>query len=144
MSINLDENVAICWNYRMVTFGHWFQTLNDKGSQSHSCSVIVCSDIAQFSCRTNIKYLVLWNQMGCSYSEDGRLRDLNSDEPFIWSRQTASACSSVCNLSVSVSPCWGSKCFVTGWMLTLRLLMSYLYGAPILDSRSHTTTQHSR
>ena len=29
--------------------------------------------------------------------------------------------------------------------LTLRLLMSYIYGAPIVDvSRSHTTTQHSR
>ena len=29
--------------------------------------------------------------------------------------------------------------------LTLRLLMSYIYGTPILDvSRSHTTTQHSR
>ena len=29
--------------------------------------------------------------------------------------------------------------------LTLRLLMSYIYGAPILDvSRSNTTTQHSR
>jgi len=29
--------------------------------------------------------------------------------------------------------------------LTIRLLMSYIYGAPILDvSRSHTTTQHSR
>jgi transposase len=29
--------------------------------------------------------------------------------------------------------------------LTLRLLMSYIYGAHILDvSRSHTTTQHSR
>ena len=29
--------------------------------------------------------------------------------------------------------------------LSLRLLMSYMYGAPILDvSRSHTTTQHSR
>jgi len=29
--------------------------------------------------------------------------------------------------------------------LTLRLLMSYIYGAPILDvSRSHATTQHSR
>jgi len=28
---------------------------------------------------------------------------------------------------------------------TFRLLMSYIYGAPILDvSRSHTTTQHSR
>jgi len=31
------------------------------------------------------------------------------------------------------------------WSLTLRRLMSYIYGAPILDvSRSHTTTQHSR
>ena len=30
-------------------------------------------------------------------------------------------------------------------LLTLRLLISYIYGAPILDvSRSHTTTQHSR
>ena len=29
--------------------------------------------------------------------------------------------------------------------LIFRLLMSYIYGAPILDvSRSHTTTQHSR
>ena len=30
-------------------------------------------------------------------------------------------------------------------LLTFRLLVSYIYGAPILDvSRSHTTTQHSR
>jgi len=30
-------------------------------------------------------------------------------------------------------------------LLTFRLLMLYIYGAPILDvSRSHTTTQHSR
>ena len=30
-------------------------------------------------------------------------------------------------------------------LLTFRLLMSYVYGAPILDvSRSHTTTQRSR
>ena len=30
-------------------------------------------------------------------------------------------------------------------LLTFRKLMSYIYGAPILDvSRSHTTTQHSR
>ena len=33
----------------------------------------------------------------------------------------------------------------TSTYLTLRRLMSYIYGAPILDvSRSHTTTQHSR
>jgi len=36
-------------------------------------------------------------------------------------------------------------CRVTSCNLTLRLLMSYIDGAPILDvSRSHTTTQHSR
>jgi len=30
-------------------------------------------------------------------------------------------------------------------LLTFRLLMSHIYGAPILDvSRSYTTTQHSR
>jgi hypothetical protein len=30
-------------------------------------------------------------------------------------------------------------------LLTLRLLMPYIYGAPILDvSRSHTTTHYSR
>jgi len=30
-------------------------------------------------------------------------------------------------------------------LLTLRLLMSYIYGAPILDvSRSHTTTHHNQ
>jgi len=30
-------------------------------------------------------------------------------------------------------------------LLTFRLLMSYIYGTPILDvSRSHITTQHSR
>ena len=34
---------------------------------------------------------------------------------------------------------------IRGKLLTFRLLMSYIYGAPILDvSRSHTTTQHSR
>ena len=34
---------------------------------------------------------------------------------------------------------------VQPYSLTLRRVMSYIYGAPILDvSRSHTTTQHSR
>jgi len=37
-----------------------------------------------------------------------------------------------------------SAIWLIDW-LTLRRLMSYIYGAPILDvSRSHTTTQHSR
>jgi len=36
-------------------------------------------------------------------------------------------------------------CSIQWSFLTLRRLMSYIYGAPILDvSRSHTTTQHSR
>jgi len=37
------------------------------------------------------------------------------------------------------------SCLKHNVKLTLRRLMSYIYGAPILDvSRSHTTTQHSR
>jgi len=40
---------------------------------------------------------------------------------------------------------WTSMKYFSQHSLTLRLLMSYIYGAPILDvSRSHTTTQHSR
>ena len=39
----------------------------------------------------------------------------------------------------------GDPLSATIFNLTLRRLMSYIYGAPILDvSRSHTTTQHSR
>ena len=39
----------------------------------------------------------------------------------------------------------GEQRYSTILSLTLRRLMSYIYGAPILDvSRSHTTTQHSR
>jgi hypothetical protein len=39
----------------------------------------------------------------------------------------------------------GSKLSLFQVLLTLRLIMSYIYGAPILDvSRSHTTTHHSR
>jgi hypothetical protein len=56
---------------------------------------------------------------------------------------------SIFSLYVQYMSClYGSKhevrlCQYTA--LTLRLLMSYIYGAPILDvSRSHTTTQHSR
>jgi len=38
-----------------------------------------------------------------------------------------------------------TKLLENGTYITLRLLMSYKYGASILDvSRSHTTTQHSR
>jgi hypothetical protein len=40
---------------------------------------------------------------------------------------------------------WWSILHEVQFGLTLRLLMSYIYGSPILDvSRSHTTTQHSR
>ena len=40
---------------------------------------------------------------------------------------------------------YGLDLYLFSCGLTLRRLMSYVYGAPILDvSRSHTTTQHSR
>jgi len=52
----------------------------------------------------------------------------------------------LCNRSVIVIRRAGIYCFDKHVeYLTFRLLMSYIYGAPILDvSRSHTTTQHSR
>ena len=47
-----------------------------------------------------------------------------------------------CNCVNVTLDCSGSSARTN---LTLRRLMSYIYGAPILDvSRSHTTTQHSR
>ena len=57
---------------------------------------------------------------------------VNSTIDFIIRMHTSTALSSVCRCKTLLS-------------LTLRRLMSYIYGAPILDvSRSHTTTQHSR
>jgi len=51
-------------------------------------------------------------------------------------------------MNSDVSKVWGSLYTGTNLLLiylTLRLLMSYIYGAHILDvSRSHTTTHHSR
>ena len=52
----------------------------------------------------------------------------------------------LCNACYSLTPQVSRRpsSVWTLW-LTLRWLMSYIYGAPILDvSRSHTTTQHSR
>jgi hypothetical protein len=56
-----------------------------------------------------------------------------------------------CWLEVSLlpeDPCDQPSRYWFYWLspfLTRRRLMSYIYGAPILDvSRSHTTTQHSR
>jgi len=53
--------------------------------------------------------------------------------------------SAVSHLNILLSS-WGIFVFVVlRRVLTFRRLMSYIYGAPILDvSRSHTTTQHSR
>jgi hypothetical protein len=45
---------------------------------------------------------------------------------------------------ISVCHCQ-SRCLKIVWTLTLRWLMSYIYGVHILDVfRSHTTTQHIR
>jgi len=48
-------------------------------------------------------------------------------------------------VSVLTATAWRRERVSVHSFLTLRRLMSYIYGAPILDvSRSHTTTQHSR
>ena len=51
----------------------------------------------------------------------------------------------ICYLLALLAHCFPHVSRIRVKSLTLRLLMSYIYGAPILDvSRSHTTTQHSR
>ena len=56
-------------------------------------------------------------------------------EQMTWSKNNYSK--HAWNMFIANDACWAT--------LTLRRLMSYIYGAPILDvSRSHTTTQHSR
>ena len=58
-------------------------------------------------------------------------------------KKIASSCHSLCPFSMHVVTFTFHYQLIH--LLTLRLLMSYIYGAPILDvSRSHTTTQHSR
>jgi len=53
--------------------------------------------------------------------------------------------SQLCKNTVHVEYQYQKFCVYLKLILTLRRLMSYIYGAPILDvSRSHTTTQHSR
>ena len=62
---------------------------------------------------------------------------LSSDRTFFFSSFHASYVKEKIMIKLFVLFYWNA--------LTLRRLMSYIYGAPILDvSRSHTTTQHSR
>jgi len=68
--------------------------------------------------------------------------------PPIWQRgkKVVNFVWNLCDIVLSQQPSdktvW--KYYLT-FTLTLRRLMSYIYGAPILDvSRSHTTTPHSR
>ena len=78
--------------------------------------------------------------------------------PFLFSICVLHLCSPFFTIN-SLNPEWNPICYLLALLayhflhvsrirvksLTIRLLMSYIYGAPILDvSRSHTTTQHSR
>jgi len=68
----------------------------------------------------------------------GALSSEKTTPPF---SESVCVCVCVCDTYLHIS---SSVAYVYMKRLTLRLLMSYIYGAPILDvSRSHTT-QHSR
>jgi len=67
--------------------------------------------------------------------EHSRSRSQTAD---VWPKHHVTACDNTVHLKLH-------EAFEKWDCLTLRRLMSYIYGAPILDvSRSHTTTQHSR
>ena len=81
-------------------------------------------DIARILNSKNFSYSVMWHMWGKRWILTNIYNEILSRR---WT----------CHMENLVLELWQ--------YLTLRWLMSYIYGAPILDvSRSHTTTQHSR
>ena len=72
-----------------------------------------------------------------SYTSEVKFLGINISYNLKWNTHIQFLCSKLNKVSYIILSLRGD--------LTLRRLMSYIYGAPILDvSRSHTTTQHSR
>ena len=86
--------------------------------------------------------------IGCykTFASGSRLEDTGKDEKEIYINPLKPELNPICYLLALL----GAHHFlhvsrIRVKSLTFRQLMSYIYGAPILDvSRSHTTTQHSR
>jgi len=104
----------------------------------------------------NIKYLTSWNRVSLINSEQVKRSVMLVSTSNLLKPSKHTVCRNINPLKPELNPiCYllallGAHHFLHVSMirvksLTFRLLMSYIYGAPILDvSRSHTTTQHSR
>ena len=79
-------------------------------------------------------------------SRCNKFKDLGASFPNIWFNLLNPELNPICYLLALIgAPHFLHVSRIRVKLLTFRLLMSYIYGAPILDvSRSHTRTQYSR
>ena len=122
----------LCFFYLASYIGqlrHYNYT-KDQGSTSGRVGAVIFADASRASLGLS-HYSFSWLA--------GALCDNVARE---WSRHSTPSCVPKFELKID---CDLPKQAARKPCLTLRLLMSYIYGAPILDvSRSYTTTQHSR
>ena len=141
---------------RIMSMKNFNDTIGNRTRDLPSCSAVEIMNDVRWLGYLWIHFYTWWK---------GMLLVLVSNEPVkrgIWSGTWNFTSSYVINTPRLAA--WRRLCFASRWLrceflvlrptnliayygsgLTLRWLMSYIYGAPILDvSRSHTTTQHSR
>jgi len=118
--------------------------LNRRGRQfSRLLAAVVCASAVVMLDTPRSE--VVWRVLATHFIRQYPLHFPSRASP--WAIKFELNCTAVSLLNPYAFMVWGSftcTLFFNSY-LTLRLLMSYIYGAPILDvSRSHTTTQHSR
>jgi hypothetical protein len=117
--------------------GFWFSTLNTASLILHTHSVIIskCSMIIVSSWLKIYTECTLIIRVNEPYQVPLE-REVNPLKPEL---------NPICYLLALLAHHFLHVSRIRVNSLTIRLLMSYIYGAPSLDvSRSHTTTQHSR
>ena len=131
--------------YYTVLIGKCFQTFQERLAfvfmVRHSNRLLVLSHPEDEALRFSETSVTLYHSTCCTISEDlgvntVRLMCLNPLNPEL---------NPICYLLPLLAHHFLHVSRIRVKSLTLRLVMSYIYGAPILDvSKSHTTTHHSR
>ena len=117
----------------------------EKQWVSHNLSVCICS-LRYLACNAHAPYCHMWPaplyNIFLHYLINGTILETTILNKNMCFGVLCNFCPKYFFHSKNNCARYDRKCIS---VLTLRLLMSYMYGAPILDvSRSHTTTQHSR
>ena len=142
-SLFLSDDCRTCFEY------HYQPSSGEQNNCNYSIICIINNNcnfnlIYRYSLTAKTVYYSVMVTRCCSYSCFVLLKMGDNDTRNMYSNHQIKI------NSVTCASCWDFYIRILLWctdprVLTLRWLMSYIYGAPILDvSRSHTTTQHSR